>query len=128
LSCDSSDPTARIAAERIVLNAKDAGITLQIVNSDVADIRLVKVALPSADSETALSVLARAFQLPTPTFANPSVSSLYAAETASLQSRRVIPLVYLRTAVAFRSTVHGLKLLPDGSWQLDNVWLSAETP
>jgi peptide/nickel transport system substrate-binding protein len=128
LSCDSSDPVARIAADRIVLNAKDAGITLQIVNSDVADIRLVKVALPSADSETALNVLARAFQLPAPTFANSSVSSLYAAETASLQTRRVIPLIYLRTAVAFRPNVHGLRVLPDGSWQLDNVWLSAETP
>ena len=128
LSCDSSDPVARIAADRVVLNAKDAGITLQIVNSDVADIRLVKVALPSADSETALTELARAFQLPAPVFSNPSVSNLYTAETASLQTRRVIPIVYLRTAVAFRSTVHGLKLLPDGSWQLDNVWLSAETP
>jgi hypothetical protein len=40
----------------------------------------------------------------------------------------VIPIVYLRTAVATRSNVHGLKLLPDGSWQLDNAWLSAETP
>ena len=128
LSCDSSDPTARLAADRILLNAKDAGITLQIVNSDNADIRLVKVALPSADSESALEELARAFQLPAPTFANSSVSSLYSAETASLQTRRVIPIVYLRTGVAFRSNVHGLKLLPDGSWQLDNVWLSAETP
>jgi peptide/nickel transport system substrate-binding protein len=128
LSCDSSDPTARVAADRILLNAKDAGITLQIVNSDNADIRLVKVALPSADSETALDELARAFQLSAPMFANSSVSSLYSAETASLQTRRVIPIVYLRTAVALRSNVHGLKLLPDGSWQLDNVWLSAETP
>lgn len=128
LSCDSSDPVARIAADRILLNAKDAGITLQIVNSDNADIRLLKVALPSADSETTLDELAREFQLPAPTFANSSVSGLYAAETASLQTRRVVPLVYLRTAVAFRPNVHGLKLLPDGSWQLDNVWLSAETP
>lgn len=128
LSCDSSDPTARIAADRILLNAKDAGITLQIVNSDAADIRLVKVAVPSSDSETALAEFARDFQLPAPAFANSSVSSLYNAETASLQIRRVIPIVYLRTAVAFRSNVHGLKLLPDGSWQLDNVWLSGETP
>jgi hypothetical protein len=128
LSCDSSDPVARIAADRILLNAKDAGITLQIVNSDNADIRLLKVALPSADSETALDELAREFQLPAPTFANSFVTSLYAAEAASLQTRRVIPIVYLRTAVAFRPNVHGLKLLPDGSWQLDNVWLSAETP
>lgn len=128
LSCDSSDPTARIAADRILLNAKDAGITLQIVNSDAADIRLVKVAVPSSDSQTALAEFARDFQLPAPAFANSSVSSLYNAETASLQIRRVIPIVYLRTAVAFRSNVHGLKLLPDGSWQLDNVWLSGETP
>jgi MarR-like DNA-binding transcriptional regulator SgrR of sgrS sRNA len=128
LSCDASDPIARIAADRILLNAKDAEITLQIVNSDNADIRLLKVALPSADSDTALDEIAREFQLPAPTFANSSVSSLYTAETASLQTRRVIPIVYLRTAAAFRSNVHGLKLLPDGSWQLDNVWLSAETP
>jgi ABC-type transport system substrate-binding protein len=127
LSCDSSDPTARVAADRIVLNAKDAGIALQIVNTDNADIRLVKVALPSSDSEAALNELARDFQLPAPTFANSSVSGLYSAETAAIQNRRVIPLIYLRTAVAHRSNVHGLKLLPDGSWQLDNVWLSAET-
>jgi peptide/nickel transport system substrate-binding protein len=128
LSCDASDPIARIAADRILLNAKDAGITLQIVNSDDTDIKLVKVALPSADSETAVTELAHDFQLPAPAFPNSSVNSLYTAETASLQTRRVIPIVYLRTAVALRSNVHGLKLLPDGSWQLDNVWLSAETP
>lgn len=128
LSCDPSDATARIAADRILLNARDAGITLQIVNSENADIRLIKLPLPSADAETALTELARTFQLPAPTFADSSVSSLYTAETAALQSHRVVPLVYLRTAVALRSNVHGLKLLPDGSWQLDNVWLSAETP
>jgi peptide/nickel transport system substrate-binding protein len=128
LSCDSSDPSARIAADRIALNAKDAGITLQLVNSDNPDIKLVKIALPSADSETALDELARDFQLPAPTFANSSVSTLYSAETALLQTRRMVPIVYLRTAVAFRSNVQGLKLLPDGSWQLDSVWLSAETP
>jgi peptide/nickel transport system substrate-binding protein len=128
LSCDSSDPTARIAADRIALNARDAGITLQIINSDNADIKLVKVALPSTDSETALDELARNFQLPAPAFANSSVGTLYSAETALLQTRRVVPIAYLRTAVALRFNVHGLKLLPDGSWQLDNVWLSAETP
>ncbi|HXF14642.1 MAG TPA: ABC transporter substrate-binding protein [Terriglobales bacterium] len=128
LSCDSSDPSARIAADRIALNAKDAGITLQLVNSDNPDIKLVKIALPSADSETALDELARDFQLPAPAFANSSVSTLYSAETALLQTRRVVPIVYLRTAVAFRSNVHGLKSLADGSWQLGNVWLSAETP
>ena len=128
LSCDSADPVARIAADRILLNAKDAGITLQIVNSENADIRLVKLALPSADPETALSELARDFQLPAPTFSNASVNSIYSAESTLLQSHRAVPLIHLRSAVALRPTVHGLKLLPDGSWQLDSVWLSSETP
>jgi peptide/nickel transport system substrate-binding protein len=127
LGCDSADPVARIAADRIVLNAKDAGITLQIVNSESADIRLVKLALPSSDPETALSQLARDFQLPAPTFVNLSVSALYSAESTLLKTRRVVPLLYLRSALALRANVHGLKLLPDGSWQLDNVWLSSET-
>ena len=128
LSCDSADPVARIAADRILLNAKDVGITLQIVNSENADIRLVKLALPSADPETDLTELARNFQLPAPTFGNSTISGLYSAESTLLQTRRVVPLIHLRGAAALRTNVHGFKLLPDGSWQLDNVWLSSETP
>jgi len=128
LSCDSTDPVARIAADRILLNAKDVGINLQIVNSDAADIRLVKLALPSADSETALSELARDFQLAAPAFTNSTVSSLYSAESTLLQAHRLVPLIHLRSAVALRTNIRGFKLLPDGSWQTDNVWLSSETP
>jgi len=128
LSYDSADPVARIAADRILLNAKDVGITLQVVNSENADIRLVKLAVPSADAETSLSELARELQLPAPTFSNSTISGLYSAESSLLQSHRVIPLIHLRTAVALRTNVHGLKLLLDGSWQLENVWLSSENP
>jgi ABC-type oligopeptide transport system substrate-binding subunit len=128
LSCDSADSIARLVADRILLNAKDAGITLQISNSENADVRLVRIALPSTDSETALNELARESQLSPPTFTDDSVTSLYSAETVLLQTRRLIPIVHLRSAVALRSNIHGLKLLPDGSWQLDNVWLSSENP
>jgi hypothetical protein len=128
LGCDSADPIARLVADRILLNAKDAGITLQISNSENADVRLVRIALPSTDSETALSELARESQLSPPTFTDYAVTSLYSAETVLLQTRRLIPIVHLRSAVALRSNIHGLKLLPDGSWQLDNVWLSSENP
>ena len=125
---DTADSAARIVADRILLNAKDAGIALQVSNSENADIRLVRLALPSADSETALSELAREFQLSAPTFSTSAVAALYSAESTLLQTHRVVPIVHLRGAVAFRPNVHGLKLLPDGSWQLDNVWLSSENP
>ena len=128
LSCDANDPTARIAADRILLNARDAGITLQISNSDNVDLRLVRVPLPSTDSESALDELARNFQLPAPMFSDSTITGLYSAEGLLLQSHRVLPLIHLRGALALRPNVHGVKLLPDNSWQLDNVWLSAETP
>jgi peptide/nickel transport system substrate-binding protein len=128
LSCDANDPNARIAADRILLNARDAGITLQISNSGNADIRLVRVPLQSTDPKTALDELARRFQLPAPVFNDSSVTSLYSAEGALLHSHQIVPLIHLREALAMRSNVHGVKLLPDGSWQLANAWLSAETP
>jgi peptide/nickel transport system substrate-binding protein len=128
LNFNTADSIARIVADRILLNAKDAGITLQASNSETADIHLVRLPLPSPDAETALSELAREFQLPPPTFSTSSVGSLYSAESALLQTHRVVPIVHLRSAVALRPNVHGLKLLPDGTWQLDNVWLSSENP
>jgi peptide/nickel transport system substrate-binding protein len=128
LSCDANDPTARTAADRILLNARDAGITLQISNSDNADIRLVRIPLPSTDPESALDELARDLQLPPPVFSDSTIANLYSAENSLLQSHRVLPLIHLRVGLALRSNVHGAKLLSDGSWQIDNVWLSAETP
>ena len=128
MNYNTADSVARIVADRILLNAKDAGIALQVSNSENADIRLVRLVLPSGDAETALSELARGFQLPAPTFSTSSVAALYSAESTLLQTHRVVPIVHLRSAVALRPNVHGLKLLPDGSWQLDNVWLSSENP
>lgn len=128
MNYNTADSVARIVADRILLNAKDAGIAVQVSNSENADIRMVRLVLPSGDAETALSELGRDFQLPAPTFSTSSVGALYSAESTLLQTHRVIPIVHLRSAVALRPNVHGLKLLPDGTWQLDNVWLSSENP
>jgi hypothetical protein len=40
----------------------------------------------------------------------------------------VIPLIHLRSAIALRANVHDLIMLPNGEWQLANVWLSPEKP
>lgn len=128
LSYDAADPIARIVSERILLNAKDAGITLQMITSGTADLRLVRVPLPSCDPETALTELAHDFEIAPPKFTGESASALYSAESALLQTHRVIPLLHLRTALATRASVHGLIVLPDGTVQLDNAWLSPEKP
>jgi MarR-like DNA-binding transcriptional regulator SgrR of sgrS sRNA len=128
LGYDPSDTVARVIAERILLNARDAGITLQLSSSGSSDVRLVRIPLASSDPQVALLDLANTLQLPPPKLANGSVSDLYSAEKTMLQSHRVIPLLHLRSAIALRPNVHDWNVLPDGAWQVGSVWLSGDKP
>ncbi len=137
LGYDASDPLARVIAERVALNARDAGLTLQSSNSSssaaASDVRLVRIPLPSLDVRVALGELASTLGLPSPSFdgnrpdGDPA-SSLYAAESALLQSQRVIPLLHLRTGAAVNANVMGWQEDSDGSWRLQNVWLGTGKP
>jgi hypothetical protein len=84
--------------------------------------------LPSLDARVALSELAASLGLPTPKFEGDPAYTLYAAESALLQSQRVIPLVHLRTATALGVNVMSWQEDPDGSWRLPNVWLEVGKP
>jgi peptide/nickel transport system substrate-binding protein len=128
LGYDAPDPLARVIAERIALNARDAGLSLQAANSGTADFRLLRMALPSLDARVALSEFARVLGLPLPTFDGDPATSLYAAESELLQSQRVIPLLHLRAAVALSMSVKGWQEDPDGGWHLESVWLETEKP
>ncbi len=134
LGYDASDPLARVIAERIALNARDAGLTIQTTASATADIRLVRMRLPSLDAWVALSELARSLGLPQPKFdgdplqQTADASRAYAAENTLLQSQRIIPLLHLRTAVALGANVMGWREDPDGSWRLQDVWLETGKP
>jgi hypothetical protein len=109
-------------------------MTLQTTATAAADIRLVRVPLPSLDAWVALSELARSLGLPQPKFdgeplqPSASASTAYAAESALLQSQRVVPLLHLRTAVALGANVMGWREDPDGSWRLQDVWLETGKP
>jgi ABC-type transport system substrate-binding protein len=128
LGYDSADPTARVVAERIVLNARDAGLGMQITNASGADLRLVRVPVVSLDPQIALSDLATRLGLPPVTVGLNSVDDLYGTENKLLQAQRVIPLLHLRTAYGVSNTVKNWRTPRDGSWRLPNVWLAAEKP
>jgi peptide/nickel transport system substrate-binding protein len=132
LGYDGSDLLARVIAERIALNARDAGLTVQPLalpapNSAVADVLLVRMPLPSLDVRVALTEFAARLRLPLPQLDGDS-ASLYAAESALVQSRRVIPLLHLRNETALGANVRGWQEDPDGSWRVINVWLEAGKP
>ena len=104
LGFDANDPVARVLAERIVLNARDAGLRLQLATG-TADVRLVRVPLASLDAQVALTELAAALGLPQVKINGSSVDDLYSAENSLVKSQRVIPLLHLRTACAVSKTV-----------------------
>jgi peptide/nickel transport system substrate-binding protein len=64
LSYDPRDLQAQLIAERIALNAHEAGITVQVSLSGAEDIRLMRVVLPSPDPATSLAEAARQLELP----------------------------------------------------------------
>jgi len=128
LGYDVTDPLERVLAERIVLNASDAGLRLQLATSGVPDVRLIRIPLASMDGQVALTELAKSMGLQPPRFLGDSIDDLYHAENAMLQSRRVIPLLHLRTAWAVSKTVMDWQDSRDGDWRLPDIWLATGKP
>jgi peptide/nickel transport system substrate-binding protein len=124
LGFNASDPLARVLADRIVLNASDAGLRVQLANKAAPDIQLVRVPLASLDSHIALAELAKSLGVPAPRLAGDSAEELYHAESVMLQSQRVIPLLHLRMAWAVSTSVKGWGENRGGTWRLPDAWLA----
>jgi ABC-type transport system substrate-binding protein len=128
LGYDSSDPLNRLIAERIALNAREAGITVQPGGPNGADIRLARIPLSSIDGPLALINLAAALGLPAPSIKDSGPQALYQAELALLQTNRVIPLLHLPVNYGVSTTVKNWQVRRDGTRDLGNVWVAAEKP
>jgi len=133
LSYDPRDPQAQLIAERIALNAREVGIPVQVTLSAVADIRLLRVTLPSPDPGTSLVEAARQLGLPQPTLAaaprGNSLEDLYRAESGLLAGYAVIPLFHLPVASGASARVRGWTPDPLGQWggsgfSLADLWLA----
>jgi ABC-type transport system substrate-binding protein len=122
LSYDPRDPQAQLIAERIALNARDFGITVQVSLSGVADIRLVRIVLPSPDPATSLNEAARQMGLPQPSLpmavSGNSLDNLYQAERGLLDGYAVIPLFHLPVATGASTRVHNWSSDPLGGWNV----------
>jgi len=123
LSYDPRDPQAQLIAERIALNAREAGITLQVSLSGADDVRLVRVVLPSAEPATSVREAARQLGSPQPMLHSNAVEDLYQAEHTLLESHTVIPLFHLPVASAASARVQDWA--PDrlGRWNVQDLWL-----
>ncbi len=128
LGYDSGDPVARLLAERIALNARDAGLSVQPTPASTADIRLMTIPLLSTDPWIVLADVAAQTGLPAPKNGDESAEDLYAAEQTLLSTRRIIPLFHLPVSYAATAALKSWTVRSDGRWDLGDAWLGSGKP
>lgn len=126
LAYDPADPLARVLAERVVLNARDAGIIIQLASSpQSADARVMRLRIESADPAAALLAMAEAID-PTASAriaGAMSPDTLYAEERALLENFRIVPLVRIPEVYALGARVRNWNEPRVGGWPLQMVWV-----
>jgi len=123
ISYDPQDPNTRAIAERIAVNAQEAGLSIRPVPAGQAALaRMARARIHSADSGQALAALAAALGLDPGAPASPE--ALYVSERALLQGYRVVPLFHLPEIYGLGSRVRNWTATRWGAWKLDSVWLA----
>jgi peptide/nickel transport system substrate-binding protein len=128
LGYDASDPLDRLIAERVALNARDAGIVLQLTSTGSPDVRLLRVPLASISPGVALVNLATTFGLQLPRAFPDSTESLFQYESSLLQTRRIIPLLHLPVNYGLSPSAKSWSLRRDGGWEVRDIWMGAGKP
>jgi len=130
LSYPPTDSFARAVAERVALNARDAGITVQAVPGSNGKLRLVRWLLNSPDAARELDRLAVFLGVSLRVNYNgpPKLQSMFTfeGERAILDSNRIIPLVHLPLVYGLAPRVHSAEKSPSTgafSLRLENLWV-----
>jgi len=124
ISLAVSDASLRPIADRIALNARDAGLVVPVTaQRGSADVRLVEVRTASSDPAGALAETAAELGLAEPARAD-TPEALYNAERALLDGFRVIPLFHLPLVFGAGPRVRGGPGITRlGEWHFENLWV-----
>jgi hypothetical protein len=116
-------------ADRIALNARDAGLTIVGAPSNAnADVRLVQLRVVSPDAARALAGMAAALGMPEPARSSTSEGQL-AAERSLLEGFRIVPLFHLPDIYSVGPRVKGGPgITPLGEWRFENLWIEGGRP
>lgn len=129
LSMTVEDSALRSIADRIVLNARDAGIAITMAApGGSADVKLTEARVASTDPARALAALAVGLGQAEPPRAD-TPEALYLAERSLLEGYRVIPLFHLPDVYLVGPRVKGSPAItPLGEWRFENLWLESGRP
>ena len=122
------DPGLRQIAERVVLNARDAGLAVTVSASGTADVKLVEARIEFDEPWRALSGIAAALGLGEPVRGD-SAETLFEAERGLLAGFRVIPLFHLPDVYGAGARVKsGPGITPVGAWRFGDLWVEGNRP
>lgn len=120
LSYPANDAFLRSVAERVALNARDAGIAVQPTPNAGGNLRLIEWPLQSADAAAELARIAATLGVDHIDSTKPE--ALYEAERSLLD--RVIPLVHLREIYGIAPRVHFESSKSESfALRLEDIWV-----
>jgi MarR-like DNA-binding transcriptional regulator SgrR of sgrS sRNA len=125
LAVEDGTAEMQLAAERIVLNLREAGFHVQMasgVSRTKSDIVLRSVHLEAGHPRAALDEMIEASGANV-TVKGTDAASLYRAEKDFLSSYSTVPLLWLPRSYAVSERLRDLRLAPDGSPLIANVAL-----
>lgn len=136
LGYDSADALEQSVAERIVVNAKEAGISMTAAansanKSPKLDARLVRLPMLSPNPANALNEILQNFGslagsalIPSTLPESSSPEDIYKREREVLGSYRIVPLVWLPQVYGLSARVRNWTVpAPGQAWPLADVWL-----
>ena len=143
LGYDSADPLEQSVAERIAVNAKEAGLMVTAVGAppspstaksdSVPDAHLVRVPLLSSQPAAALNDLLRDLNALVPGVTggvalpeSASPQNIYNREREVLDNYRIVPLVWIPQVYGLSARVRNwIPPAPGQNWPLADVWLDS---
>jgi MarR-like DNA-binding transcriptional regulator SgrR of sgrS sRNA len=136
LDYEAGDLLSQSVAERVVVNAREAGLPMQLaeqINSRVAraDVRLLRYRASTANALHSLGESLKSMEmepspskLPSPTSA---IEQIFDQESSLLSEHRVIPIAHLPVMFGLSTRVKNWMPTRMGEWRLADVWIEQET-
>jgi peptide/nickel transport system substrate-binding protein len=122
----AGDGLRQLLADRVVLNARDADITMQSVPTNGSlptDLIVERLALASANPDVAFRQMTMALELANAAPSEATPEALFRAERDLLTSYRLIPLLYVPRSFAASPRLRNWALDADGEPELAPVWV-----
>jgi MarR-like DNA-binding transcriptional regulator SgrR of sgrS sRNA len=123
LSVAPGDAVLRLIADRIAVNARDAGLMIT-VSAQASALKLVRERIGSNDPAQAWAEIAEALGLADA--GGGALEALYQSERSALEDRKVVPIVFLPDLYGVAPRVRGwdsAQRSRDGLLHLEDLWV-----